>query len=140
KTQCLVQPRRQVDAITLACSYHPGHLVPPRQPRRIDESAGDKERGGNSLLFQDGKRGFVVVAVTIIERDHGMATAAFCQYPGQVGRTDDVQLLLAEAQLLREVIDACAPQPPIEIRSPWITYAVVVERQHARPADCPIQH
>src|SRR6185312_1580982 len=121
---------RQVDAITLACSYHPGDLVPPRQSWYIDESAGDEERGGDSLLFQNGKRGFVIVAIAIVERDHGMAAAAFFQYSGQIGRTDDVQLLLAEAQLLREVIGACDPQPPIQIRSSWITYAVVVERQY----------
>src|SRR6185312_15337767 len=48
--------------------------------------------------------------------------------------------LLAEAQLLREVIGTCAPQPTIEIRSLCITNTVVVERKYARPAGCPMQH
>ena len=52
-----------------AAADDPGDFVPPGGRAVVKEPAGDEERGSRSVGPEDGKGGFVVVDVAIVERD-----------------------------------------------------------------------
>lgn len=66
------------------------------------------------MSLQDRKSIRVVVAVTIIKRDHHVSTASFAQCSLEVRQPDDIELFGDHPHLLVEILIGGTPQVAVE--------------------------
>ena len=110
------QPGLKVHRCPRARPDHPGNLVPPRQPRVIQESRGEEEGRPNAMAPQDAKRDVVVVPIAVIEGHHDEPATSSRQHVRQVVRGDHIESRLQIGDLVVEVAGAGAPDVAVQER------------------------
>src|SRR5262249_37852353 len=101
--------------------------------RVVEETRGDEEGRHGPVALQDRVGRFVVVAVSIVERDdHEPAPAPGDRF-GQVGGPDHVEVLHQEPDLCVEALWRGAPEPVLERAPGGLADAVVTQPEYAAP-------
>ena len=139
----LVEPHRgseppgQIRCLLRTGPHHPGDLVPPWHARRVDEPGRDEKRRRDAFGPENRERHLIVIPIPVVEGEEDVSPPPSGQHVWQIVRGDDVEMGLAEADLIDEGVAGRTPQPAVEHRPVAIADAVVVEDQHTGPLENP---